>query len=66
MKTSANEAPNGSAGTPRRPSPAKVADTESTVSAPNQVANTVAKLMYSGRLRPATRKSFAPCTRLDA
>ena len=29
-------------------------DTESTLSAPNQVANTVAVFMYSGRLRPAT------------
>ena len=31
--------------TPPRPSRAKVAETESTVSAPNQVANTVAALM---------------------
>ena len=30
---------------PPRPSLAKVADTDSTVSAPNQVANTVAALM---------------------
>jgi hypothetical protein len=40
---------------PFSPSLANVADTASTVSAPNQVANTVAAFMYSGRLRPATR-----------
>ncbi len=40
---------------PCRPSLAKVADTDNTVSAPNQVANTVATFMYSGRLRPAIR-----------
>jgi hypothetical protein len=39
---------------PPRPSREKVADTDSTVSAPNQVANTVAVVMTSGRLRPAT------------
>ena len=38
-------APKGSAGMPPRPSFTKVADTDSTVSAPNQVANTVAVLM---------------------
>ena len=38
-------APNGSATMPPRPSFTKVADTESTVSAPNQVANTVATFM---------------------
>ena len=35
----------------------------STVSAPNQVANTVAVTMGSGRLRPATAKSLELCTR---
>ena len=58
--------PNGSATMPPRPSLAKVADTESTVSAPNHVANTVATFMYSGRLRPATTKSFESCTRRAA
>ena len=38
-------APKGSAGMPPRPSFTKVAETESTVSAPNQVANTVAMFM---------------------
>jgi len=48
-------APKGSAATPPRPSRRKVEDTASTVSAPNQVAKTVAMFMYSGRLRPATK-----------
>ena len=40
--------------TPPSPFFAYSADTDSTVSAPNQVANTVAVFMYSGRLLPAT------------
>ena len=43
-----------------------LAETDKTVSAPNQVAKTQAKLMYKGSDRPATMKSFALCTRLDA
>jgi hypothetical protein len=43
--TRQKEKPNGSATTPRIPSLRKVAETPSTVSAPNQVANTSAVLM---------------------
>jgi len=38
----------------------------STVSEPNQVANTVAVTMYSGRLRPASAKSPVFFTRSAA
>jgi hypothetical protein len=52
------EDPNGSATTPLRPSLRKLAGMPSTVSEPNQVANTVAVTMYIGSERPASAKSF--------
>ncbi len=47
------EAPSGSEIRPWKPSSRKVAEMPSTVSAPNQVANTIASTTIIGRLRPA-------------
>src|SRR5688572_17530302 len=58
--------PKGSATTPRTPSFTNWADTPNTASAPNQVAKTVAVTTGSGRLRPATAKSFVSRTRVAA
>ena len=49
---------------PEKPSLMKVAGMPSTVSEPNQVANTVAVTMYIGMRRPATAKSLVLCTHL--
>jgi len=43
-----------------------VAGMPSTVSDPNQVANTVAVTMYMGMRRPAIAKSFVLCTQRAA
>ncbi len=56
----------GSATRPRSPSFRNVAGMPSTVSAPNQVANTVAVTTGAPKRRPATAKSAAPRTRVAA
>ena len=43
-----------------------MAETDNTVSAPNHVAKTQAKFMYSGSERPATMKSVEFFTRVEA
>ena len=58
--------PNGSATIPRNSSLTNVAEMPNTVSAPNHVAKTVAVTIGSGKLLPATAKSFAVWTRLAA
>ena len=58
--------PNGSATTPPKPSRRKVAGMPSTVSEPNQVANTVAVTTYMGSARPATAKSLEFFTSVPA
>jgi len=52
-RISASEAPNGSEIVPPRFSSRKVAGMPSTVSAPNQVANTIATTTIIGSARPA-------------
>jgi hypothetical protein len=47
------EAPNGSEASPASPSSMKVAGMPSTVSAPNQVAKTMATTIQIGSCRPA-------------
>ncbi len=53
-----NDEPKGSDTTPPSPSFRKVAGMPSTVSEPNQVANTVAVTTYIGSERPASAKSL--------
>ena len=47
------DAPKGSEINPRKPPSKNVAEIPRTVSAPNQVANTMASTMGKGKLRPA-------------
>ena len=60
------EAPIGSEASPDRPSSRKVAEIPNTVSAPNQVAKTIAKIKYSGSFLFVVIKSLLEETNFDA